>query len=175
MIQGGVPIVHPGDTVGRVDYEAELAVIVSDRAWQVPRANAFEYIFGYTVLNDVTARDLQATFGSRGHPWFLAKSYATFCPIGPQVVMQADLNPSDLAVECHVNGELRQQGRTSQMIHDIPALIEFISARLPLLPGDIIATGTPAGIGPIVPGDEVVAHVEEIGDLINPVIAAGEH
>jgi len=174
LTASGEAIIHPGADVGRVDYEAELAVIIGKQAWQIPRENAFEFIFGYTALNDVTARELQATFGSRGHPWFLAKSFATFCPVGPQVVLQEDLDPSDLEVECFVNGEMRQQGRTSQMLHDIPTLVEFISARLPLLPGDIIATGTPAGIGPIVPGDEVVVHVESIGDLVNPVIASGE-
>lgn len=171
MVVSGESIVHPGEAIGRVDYEAELAVIISKRAWHVPAEDAFKFIFGYTVLNDVTARDLQAAFGSRGHPWFLAKSMVSFCPVGPQTVLQEDLDPTDLAVECYVNRILRQHGRTSQMLHDVPALIAFISAHLPLLPGDIIATGTPAGIGPIVPGDEIIARVEGIGDLINSVVS----
>ena len=166
MIVSGESIIHPGDAVGRVDYEVELAVIISKYAWRVPVENAFNFIYGYTVINDVTARDLQVAFGSRGHPWFLAKSMATFCPIGPVVALRDNLDPMDLVVECYLNGELRQHGQTSQMIYDIPTIIAFITARLPLLPGDIIATGTPAGIGPLAPGDQISGRVEGIGDLM---------
>jgi len=169
LIKNGQPIVHPGRSFGRVDHEVELAVILGKSAWQVPAAEAASVIFGFTVLNDVTARDLQGILNSKGHPWFLSKSFATFCPIGPIVVPARELDPSNLTLECRVNGIVRQRSNTREMIHPVPKLVEYISARIPLLPGDIIATGTPAGIGPLKPGDSVLCRVEGIGDLENPV------
>jgi 2-keto-4-pentenoate hydratase/2-oxohepta-3-ene-1,7-dioic acid hydratase in catechol pathway len=169
LIENGQPIKHPGRSFGRVDHEVELAVIIGKSAWKVPIADAFSVVFGYTVINDVTARDMQGIFASKGHPWFLAKGFATFCPVGPVVVPKTEIDPSHLALECRVNDKVRQQGNTKDLIHPIPKLIEFISARIPLLPGDIIATGTPAGIGPLKPGDTVLCRVEGIGDLVNPV------
>jgi 2-keto-4-pentenoate hydratase/2-oxohepta-3-ene-1,7-dioic acid hydratase in catechol pathway len=167
--ENGQPIIHPGRSIGRMDHEVELAVIIGKSAWKVPATDAFSVIFGYSVINDVTARDLQGILKSNGHPWFLAKGFATFCPLGPVVVPKKELDPSHLALECRVNDTVRQQGNTRDLIHPVPKLIEFISARIPLLPGDIIATGTPAGIGPLRPGDTVLCRIEGIGDLVNPV------
>ncbi len=169
LIENKQPIKHPGRSFGRVDHEVELAVIIGKSAWKVPAVDAFSVVFGYTVVNDVTARDMQGIFASKGNPWFLAKGFATFCPVGPVVVPKTEINPSNLALECRVNDQIRQQGNTKDLINPIPKLIEFISARIPLLPGDIIATGTPAGIGPLKPGDTVLCHIEGIGDLVNPV------
>ncbi len=169
LLENKQPIQHPGRDVGRVDHEVELAVIIGKSAWKVPATNADSVIFGYTVVNDVTARDLQGILKSQGHPWFLSKSFATFCPLGPVVVPKKDIDAASLALECRVNDAVRQQGNTRDMIHSVPKLIEYISARIPLLPGDIIATGTPAGIGPLKPGDIVLCRVEGIGDLVNPV------
>ncbi len=169
LIQHGQAIIHPGQAFGRMDHEVELAVIIGKSAWQVPSANALSVIFGYTVLNDVTGRDLQGILKSQGYPWFLSKSYATFCPVGPVVVPRKEIDPFNLTLECRVNDAVRQQGNTRDLIHPVPKLIEYISARIPLLPGDIIATGTPAGIGPLKPGDTVLCRIEGIGDLVNPV------
>ncbi len=169
LIQNGQAIIHPGRAFGRMDHEVELAVIIGKSAVQVPAADALSVIFGYTILNDVTGRDLQGILKSQGYPWFLSKSFSTFCPVGPVVVPKKEIDPSNLALECRVNDVVRQQGNTRDLIHPVPKLIEYISARIPLLPGDIIATGTPAGIGPLKPGDTVLCRIEGIGDLVNPV------
>jgi 2-keto-4-pentenoate hydratase/2-oxohepta-3-ene-1,7-dioic acid hydratase in catechol pathway len=123
-----------------------------------------EYVFGYTCFNDVSERIAQITDGQ----WTRAKGYDTFAPIGPWI--ETELDPADLKVETYVNGEVRQSGRTSELIFDIPQLISFISSVMTLLPGDIIATGTPAGIGPINPGDSVEIRIEGIGSLKNGVV-----
>jgi 2-keto-4-pentenoate hydratase/2-oxohepta-3-ene-1,7-dioic acid hydratase in catechol pathway len=149
--------------VGRVDHEAELAIVIGRPAKDLTRERAFEHILGYTVANDVTARDQQKADGqfTRG------KGYDSFCPIGPWI--ETVLDPADLHVGASVNNEIRQDGRTSKMVHDIPALLVFMSAVMTLLPGDVILTGTPAGVGPIVDGDSVTVSVEGIGELTNPV------
>lgn len=163
VIPDGEKIVCP-DISRRVDYEAELAVVIGRKARRVSREEALDYVLGYTCLNDVTARDLQKKDGQ----WIRAKSFDTFCPLGPCIV--TDLDPSDLAVESFVNGEPRQASRTSNLIFGVPALIEYITRAMTLLPGDVIATGTPSGVGPVKPGDKVEVRLEGIGSLINPVV-----
>ena len=173
IIGPDAPIEIP-EGIGRVDYEAELAVVIGDTARDVRREDAYRYVAGYTILNDVTARDLQKKATSAAHPWYLSKNIDTFCPIGPCVITpDAVENPMNLAIECQVNGETRQKDRTSSMIFDIPALIEYLSRLVTLEPGDIISTGTPEGIGPLVPGDTVTCIIEGIGELSNPVVERG--
>ena len=147
----------------RVDYEAELAVIIGRTGRNISREAAFSYILGYTCLNDVTARDLQTKDGQ----WTRAKGFDTFCPIGPCLVTGID--PGDLAVQSYLNGELRQSSRTSQLIFSVPEQVAFISRVMTLYPGDIISTGTPAGVGPMKAGDTVEVYVEQVGRLINKV------
>lgn len=147
----------------RVDYEAELSIVMGSRAKGISLEVAEQYILGYTCLNDVTARDLQ----KKDVQFTRAKSFDTFCPIGPWIA--TGLDASDLGVQSLVNGELRQSSRTSQLIHGIPELVSFVSQIMTLEPGDVIATGTPAGIGTLHAGDEVVVRIEGIGDLRNSV------
>ncbi|MFA4640199.1 fumarylacetoacetate hydrolase family protein [Pyrococcus kukulkanii] len=155
----------------RVDHEVELAVIIGKRARKVPAEKAFDYILGYTILLDITARDLQDEARRLGHPWTLCKGFDTFAPIGPRIVDKKELDPSDLEIGLKVNGKIRQLGRTSQMIFKIPELIEYISSVMTLEPGDIIATGTPPGVGPLRHGDKIEAWIEGIGVLKEDVIA----
>ena len=152
----------------RVDHEAELGVVIGRRASGVSRAEALSYVYGYTVVNDVTARDFQKEDGVFAR----AKGFDTFCPIGPCVAV--GLDPADLGVRAWVNGALRQDGRTSDMAFDVATLIAFISDIMTLEPGDVIATGTPSGVGPLVVGDVVEVEVEGVGRLRNPVVARGE-
>jgi 2-keto-4-pentenoate hydratase/2-oxohepta-3-ene-1,7-dioic acid hydratase in catechol pathway len=161
------PIVMPPG-VGRVDYEAELAVVIGRTARRVARAGAMAHVFGYTCLNDVTARDLQ----NRGVQFSHAKGYDTFAPVGPWI--ETDLDAFDTTVEAYVNGMRRQHGNTRDLAFPVDVLIEYISAIMTLEPGDVIATGTPAGIGPLAAGDTVTVRIEGIGELINPVAAGGE-
>jgi len=157
---------------GRVDYEAELAVVVGRRARHVPPAAAFDIIFGYTCANDVTARDLQARDGQ----WVRGKSLDTFCPLGPEIVTKDEVpHPQRLGIVCRVNGEPMQDSNTAEMIFDIPALIGFITRAFTLLPGDLILTGTPHGVGafrqpPVLlrDGDIVEVEIERVGLLRNP-------
>jgi 2-keto-4-pentenoate hydratase/2-oxohepta-3-ene-1,7-dioic acid hydratase in catechol pathway len=148
----------------RVDYEGELAVVVGRRCAHLDDVDdPLSYVFGYTCLNDVSARDLQKS----DVQFTRAKSFDTFCPVGPHIETQ--LNPSDVLVETHVNGVRRQSGSTSLMIYPVAFLVRFISRMMTLLPGDVIATGTPAGVGPLTAGDVVEVSVTGIGTLRNPV------
>ncbi|HTN43765.1 MAG TPA: fumarylacetoacetate hydrolase family protein [Nitrospiria bacterium] len=147
----------------RVDYEAELAVVIGKRAVQLAPGETPNFILGYTCINDVTARDLQKEDGQ----WTRAKGFDTFAPLGPWIV--TDLRPDNLKVESYLNGERRQAASTAQLIFNVPALVSFISQVMTLLPGDVIATGTPAGVGPMKSGDTVEIVIEGIGRLINPV------
>lgn len=157
--------------VGRVDYEAELMVVLGKGGKDVPEDAAMELIAGYTVFNDVTARAQQKQDIEDKHPWFRSKSMDTFGPMGPYLVTADEVgDPHDLAIELRVNGEVKQSDRTSSMVFRLPALIAFLSKWFRLLPGDVIATGTPSGIGPLAPGDTVEAMVEKVGTLRNPVI-----
>jgi 2-keto-4-pentenoate hydratase/2-oxohepta-3-ene-1,7-dioic acid hydratase in catechol pathway len=157
-------IVHP-PLSERVDYEGELAVVIGRLCKEVPAARAAEVILGYTCANDVTARDLQKVDGQ----WTRAKGFDTFCPLGPWI--ETELDPSDLAISTTVNGEVRQDSRTSKLLHDVPALVEFVTNVMTLLPGDIILTGTPEGVGPLKVDDEVSVTVENIGTLTNQVVS----
>jgi 2-keto-4-pentenoate hydratase/2-oxohepta-3-ene-1,7-dioic acid hydratase in catechol pathway len=164
VIGPGEPIVLPHQSQN-VHHEAELAVVISRVCREVPRERVPDVILGYTCGNDVTARDLQ----DRDRQWARAKGFDSFCPLGPWI--ETDLDPGDLAVTCTVGDEVRQSGRTSLMVHDVASLVSYISDAFTLLPGDVILTGTPAGVGPIVEGDEVTVTVEGIGSLTNRVVA----
>ena len=147
----------------RVDYEAELAVVIKKRAAGIAEAEAADFILGYTCFNDVTARDLQKLDGQ----WTRAKGFDTFAPLGPWIV--TDINPDNLKIESYLNGERRQSASTAQLIFKVPALVSFISQVMTLLPGDVIATGTPAGVGPMKSGDTIEVVIEGIGRLKNTV------
>ena len=164
VVGHGDPIAYPVKLTQRVDYEGELAVIIGRLCREVPAAQAAEVIFGYTCANDVTARDLQARDGQ----WTRAKGFDTFCPLGPWI--ETDADPADLELTTAVNGEVRQQTRTSQLLYDVPALVEYVSTVMTLLPGDVLLTGTPAGVGPLEDGDEVSVTIENVGSLRNTVV-----
>ncbi|NJE05519.1 FAA hydrolase family protein [Thermococcus sp. M36] len=172
LIGPGEPIILPRMSK-RVDHEVELAVIIGRRARRVPREKAMDYVLGYTILLDITARNLQAEARERGLPWSMAKGFDTFAPVGPRVVDKRELNIEDLEIGLKVNGQLRQLGRTSEMVFKVPELIEYISSVMTLEPGDIIATGTPAGVGPLRHGDRVEAWIEGIGRVEFDVLAEG--
>ncbi len=157
------PIAHPG---GNVDYEGELAVVIGRVAKRVTAANALDYVFGYTAANDVSQRDWQKSDGQ----WGRAKGFDTSCPLGP--VIETEIDASKLGIQTRLGGAVRQNSNTALLVHPIPMLIEFISAAMTLLPGDVILTGTPAGVGRIEPGDVVEVEIEGIGILRNPVVAA---
>jgi 2-keto-4-pentenoate hydratase/2-oxohepta-3-ene-1,7-dioic acid hydratase in catechol pathway len=165
VIGPGEAIAYPEKLSQRVDFEGELAVVIGRLCREVPVERARDVIFGYTCANDVTARDLQ----KKDVQFTRAKGFDTFCPLGPWI--ETDLDPSDLALTTTVNGELKQSARTSQLLHDIPTLIAHVSAVMTLLPGDVILTGTPAGVGPLAVGDEVGVGIEGIGTLRNRVIS----
>jgi 2-keto-4-pentenoate hydratase/2-oxohepta-3-ene-1,7-dioic acid hydratase in catechol pathway len=165
VIGAGDAIVLPACSQ-RVDYEAELAVVMGRSARFVSEADAPRHIFGFTCANDVTARDLQRKDGQ----WTRAKSFDTFCPVGPWIETQVS-DERALPLRAVVNGQLRQQGNTSDMIFPPSKLISFISSVMTLLPGDVILTGTPAGIGPLQHGDEVSVEIDQVGFLLNPVIS----
>jgi 2-keto-4-pentenoate hydratase/2-oxohepta-3-ene-1,7-dioic acid hydratase in catechol pathway len=148
----------------QVDYEGELAIVIANRARSVRAAEWRDYVLGFTCANDVTARDIQ----KRDVQFTRAKSFDTFCPLGPWI--ETELDPSDIAVVTRVNGTIRQQGRTSQMVFPTPELIEYISGIMTLEPGDVILTGTPAGVGPMREADVVEVDIEGIGVLRNTVV-----
>ena len=155
----------------RLDYEVELAVVIGRRATNVAAAEWRGVVAGYTVLNDVTARDMQLVAIGRNQPWDHSKAFDTFAPCGPYLVTLDEVdNPMDLALTLNVDDEVRQSSRTSHMIFDIGQLIEVISKNITLEVGDIIATGTPSGIGPVAPGQVMTAEVEGIGRLVNTVV-----
>jgi 2-keto-4-pentenoate hydratase/2-oxohepta-3-ene-1,7-dioic acid hydratase in catechol pathway len=152
----------------RTDYEAELALIIGSRCKDVPTADALEMIFGYTCMNDVSQRNIQN--GDRTG-WYRGKSLDTFGPIGPQVVLAGDLpDPQNLDIRARLNGTTVQEGNTRQMIFGIPEIIAFVSKNFSLMPGDIILTGTPAGVGPLSHGDTIEVEIDHIGVLKNSVI-----
>jgi len=175
---------HPGQPIelprhlrsDEVDYECELAIVIGKRAKNVSRARAFDYVLGYTCANDVSARDWQKEGG--GGQWCRGKGFDTFCPLGPCLVTPDEIpNPNNLAIRTLVNGEVLQDWSTNDMIFDVPALIEFLSGSTTLLPGTIILTGTPHGVGMartpqrwLQPGDTVSIEIEKIGTLTNPVV-----
>ncbi|MBX3204590.1 MAG: fumarylacetoacetate hydrolase family protein [Labilithrix sp.] len=158
VVGPGGAIVLPRESE-RVEHEAELGVVIGRRVRRIAPEQAMSAVYGYTCVCDVTARDLQKKDGQ----WTRAKGFDTFCPTGPWI--ETELDPSDLAVTCAVDGAVRQSGRTSQMIFDVPTLIAYVSAAMTLEPGDLIVTGTPEGVGPLVAGNHVVVSVEGIGEL----------
>ncbi len=173
VIPIGAPILIDAAVSEAVDYEAELAVIIGRAGRGIARQNALAHVWGYTLLNDVTARDLQG----RHSQWLVGKSQDSFCPMGPTAVTADEIDLADTQVRCWVNRELRQDANTALLIFDVPTLIETISAGITLLPGDVIATGTPAGVGIgfdppryLSPGDEVTMEIAPIGRLTNPVM-----
>lgn len=160
VIGPGCAINYPPG-VNQLDYEAELALIIGKKAKNINKKNARRYIMGYTCLNDITARDLQKKDGQ----WTRSKSFDTFCPVGPWI--ETELNPDKVKIQSYVNGCLKQDSHTSNLIFSAADLISFISRIMTLFPGDIISTGTPAGIGPIKQGDKVEIFIEGIGRLTN--------
>ncbi|MBB4933605.1 2-keto-4-pentenoate hydratase/2-oxohepta-3-ene-1,7-dioic acid hydratase in catechol pathway [Lipingzhangella halophila] len=172
FLKPSTAVAGPGDPVfyppisEHVDFEGELAIVIGRVCREVPRERAKDVIFGYTCANDVTARDLQQT----DKQWTRAKGFDSFCPIGPWVETGLSLeDASDLRVTTTVDGEVRQDGRTASFIHDIPAMVAYITSFMTLLPGDVILTGTPAGVGPVDVGQEMTVSVEKIGELSNRV------
>jgi len=164
VIGHGDPIVYPKSSQ-RVDYEAELALIIKKEIKNIGEDEVSDVILGYTCFNDVTARDIQ----SRSGQFTRSKAFDTFAPIGPFIV--SDIDPDNVDVKSILNGELRQSSNTKHLIFNIPYLVSFISQVMTLLPGDVIATGTPAGIGPMKVGDEIEVVIEEIGTLKNYIVA----
>ncbi len=162
-------VIGPADSIRypamsrQVDYEAELGIVIRDRARNIPPAQVRKHILGYTCANDVTARDLQKQDGQ----WTRAKSFDSFCPVGPWI--ETDLDPDDLKIEAYLNNERKQSSRTSHFVFPAKDLVSFISQVMTLEPGDLIITGTPAGIGPMQPGDEIEVRIEGIGSLKNTV------
>jgi len=158
-------LIGPGETVvlppesERVEHEAELGVVIGRRVKRIPRDEAMSAVFGYTCVCDVTARDLQKKDGQ----WSRAKGFDTFCPVGPWI--ETSLDPRDVGIRCLVDGAVRQDGRTSNMIFDVAALVAYVSNAFTLEPGDLIVTGTPEGVGPIAPGNRVSVAIEGIGSL----------
>jgi len=158
------PVVYPAQS-SDVHYEGELAVVIGRICRDVPVSRVADVIYGYTVGNDVTARDLQARDGQ----WARAKGFDSFCPLGPWIETQLD--PSDLEVRTDLNGDAKQRARTSMMIFDVPTVVAYITSFMTMLPGDVILTGTPAGVGPMRPGDDVSVTIEGIGTLTNRVVS----
>jgi 2-keto-4-pentenoate hydratase/2-oxohepta-3-ene-1,7-dioic acid hydratase in catechol pathway len=173
LLGDGDPLVLP-EGVGHVDAEAELAVVIGERASSVPAASALDVVAGYTCANDVSAREAQFSDGQ----WFRGKGIDGFCPVGPRIVPAESLDPSDLRVQQRVNGETLQDARTSLLVFDVPALVAYVSTAITLEPGDLILTGTPSGVGffreprlALADGDLVEVEVEGIGVLRNEVRA----
>lgn len=167
-------IVGPGGAVvlpkesERVEHEAELGVVIGRRIRRASPEDAKNAIYGYTCVCDVTARDLQKKDGQ----WSRAKGFDTFCPVGPWI--ETELDPTDIEVRCLVDGELRQRGRTSHMIFDVPTLLAYASAAMTLEPGDLVVTGTPDGVGPLAPGNRLTVSIDGIGDLTVGVVGGAE-
>ena len=158
------PIRLPTDRSSEVHHEAELAVVIGALLQRVTPEEAATGILGFTCANDVTARDLQRTEGQ----WFRAKGFDSFCPLGPAI--STDLDPRDLGIRCLVDGEVRQDGTTADLVHDVATLVAEISQVTTLLPSDVVLTGTPAGVGPLRPGETVRVEIDGIGALTNPVV-----
>lgn len=164
----GDAIVHPPQT-RQMEHEAELVVVIGKKGRWISTESALDYVLGYTIGNDVTARDLQKQDGQ----WTRAKSFDTFCPIGPWI--DTDFDPSDALITCRVNDELRQMASTREMVFTVSQLIAFASTVMTLEPGDIVMTGTPAGVGKLSPGDQIQIEIEGIGILRNPVVRESGH
>jgi 2-keto-4-pentenoate hydratase/2-oxohepta-3-ene-1,7-dioic acid hydratase in catechol pathway len=173
FLKPNTAIVGPGDPVvlppqsEQVDYEGELAVVIGRLCKDVPEDKVADVVYGYTCANDVTARDLQRKDGQ----WTRAKGFDTFCPVGPWI--QTELDVTDLAIATRLDGQTVQQSRTSLLVHPVAKLVAYVSAMMTLLPGDLLLTGTPAGIGPVTQGQRVDVEIEGIGVLSNPFVTRG--
>ena len=173
FLKPNTSVIGPNDVIQwpwmseRIDHEAELAIVIGRICKDVPRERVNEVIFGYTIANDVTARDLQ----SRDGQWSRAKGFDTFCPLGPWI--DTDFIPGNQEITCTVNGEIKQRATLNQMMFDVPEIIHFISSVMTLLPGDVILTGTPAGIGPIPEKGSVTCAISGLGELTNKLSARG--
>ena len=169
FIKPNTSVIGPNETIQwprmsqSVDHEVELAIIISKICKEVPKARAHDVIFGYTIANDVTARDLQKVDGQ----WTRAKSFDTFCPLGPWI--ETEFTPGKQKITASVDGAVKQSATLDQMVFDVPTIIEFVTSVMTLLPGDVILTGTPAGIGPMNPGGTVTVSIEGLGELTNRV------
>ena len=166
IVGPGDPIVLPRDS-NRVDYEGELAIVISRLCREVPAERVADVVLGFTVANDVTARDQQQTDGQ----WTRAKGHDTFCPLGPWI--DTDVNPRDLHLQTTLDDMVMQDSRTSEMVHDVGAFVAFVTSFMTLVPGDVLLTGTPAGVGPMRPNQTVSVTIEGIGTLTNPVVSRG--
>lgn len=170
FLKPNTSVIGPNDVIrwpiqsNRVDYEAELAIVISRICKDVPKEKAADVIFGYTIANDVTARDIQKTDGQ----WTRAKGFDTFCPVGPWI--DTEFKPASQRITTVIKGETHQNATLNQMVFDIPTIISFITSVMTLLPGDLILTGTPSGIGPLTPGEDVVVSIQDLGELRNEVI-----
>jgi 2-keto-4-pentenoate hydratase/2-oxohepta-3-ene-1,7-dioic acid hydratase in catechol pathway len=185
FLKNPAAIQNPGDPVEipthlastQVDWECELAIVIGKRAKNIRKEDALNYVLGYTIANDVSARDWQKQWG--GSQWCRGKTFDTFCPLGPAIVTPDEIgNPNKLSLRTTLNGNTMQESNTADMIFDVPTLIAFLSGSTTLLPGTVILTGTPSGVGmgrnpPLYmkPGDSVTVSIEKIGDLTNPIIA----
>jgi len=180
LIGDGDPIIYPkllfnNRRLKRVDYEVELAFIIKDRCKDVPKNQTYQHIMGYSVFNDVTARKMQTKDIVSQLPWFRSKSLDTFGPIGPRIASVDEIqDPHNLKIELKVNGAVKQSSNTKHLLFKIPDLMEYITSLFTMEPGDIIATGTPSGISPVLPGDLIEATIEKIGTLTNKVVLEGE-
>jgi 2-keto-4-pentenoate hydratase/2-oxohepta-3-ene-1,7-dioic acid hydratase in catechol pathway len=180
LITNNQPIIYPkylrdNRKYNRVDYEVELAFIVKDKCKNVSSDDVYKHILGYTVFNDITARKMQTKDIVSQKPWFRSKSFDTFGPIGPVIKTVDEIkDPHNLNIELKVNGKIKQASNTKYLLFKIPETFEYITQLFTMEPGDIIATGTPAGIGPVVPGDVIEATIEGIGTLTNKVILEGD-
>jgi 2-keto-4-pentenoate hydratase/2-oxohepta-3-ene-1,7-dioic acid hydratase in catechol pathway len=174
-------IVGPGEAIvlprnsAEPDYEAELAFVVGKGGFRIPASAWRDHVYGYTIVNDVSARDIQRSTSQ----WSMAKSFPTFCPMGPAIVTADEIaDPHELAISLSIDGEVLQNSNTRELLFKIPDLIEYLSSIAPLLPGDIVSTGTPSGVGMgrtpkrwLKPGETVTVTVEGLGSLTNPVVA----
>jgi 2-keto-4-pentenoate hydratase/2-oxohepta-3-ene-1,7-dioic acid hydratase in catechol pathway len=164
-------VIGPGDTIflppqsSKVEHEAELAVVIGKRGKRIPVETALESVLGYTIANDVTARDLQLTDGQ----WTRAKGFDTFCPLGPWI--ETEMDSADVLITGSVNGEMRQMASTRDMVFSVSQIVAYVSAIMTLEPGDVILTGTPAGVGLLLPGDTIEVKIEGLGSLSNAVAA----
>jgi len=169
LVPHGTTVQVPGWYTGRVDHEAELAVVIGRQGREIPAARAWEHVAAYTVANDLTARSLQGQDREKKYPWFRGKNLDQFCPLGPCLVPRDYLDLADLRVTCTVNGELRQDANTKELVVGVPQAIEYLSRHLTLRPGDVVLMGTPAGVGPLAHGDRVECAVEGIGTLVTHI------
>ena len=181
LITENKPIIYPkilynDEENRRVDYEVELAFIISKNCKNVSKQNAYDYILGYSIFLDMTARNMQVNDRNIKLPWYRSKNFDTFGPIGPKIIPNNEiLDPHNLNIELRVNGEIRQSSNTKYLLFKIPEIIEYISQFLTLEAGDIVATGTPGGVGAILPGDKIEASIEKIGSITHLIVLEGTY